>query len=126
MNITDNKVLTDDKDGLATYEFLANNLDELTADDINTLIDNMSRVDLTGQFLASGARYLNALDPERYTEAVRRMVALTIDRDRERNFIPDLLTALYGADYAEHVEELSADDNNFRRMYKRVYPNSPL
>lgn len=126
MNITDNKVLTDDKDGLATYEFLANNLDELTADDINTLIDNMSRVDLTGQFLASGARYLNALDPERYAEAVRRMVALTIDRDRERNFIPDLLTALYGADYAEHVDELSADDNNFRRMYKRVYPNSPL
>lgn len=125
--ITDEiKELRNDSDGLRTYEYLANNLESLSAEDMEELIDNMSNVDLTGQFLASGARYLHALDPERYAEAVRRMVALTIDRDRERNFIPDLLTALYGPDYCEHVEELSLNDNNFRRMYKRVYPNSPL
>lgn len=120
------KNLQNDSDGLKTYEFIANNLESLSTEDMNLLIDHISKVDLSGQYLASGARYLNALDPEKYGELVRRMVALTIDRDRERNFIPDLLTAIYGADYAEHFEELSANDNNFRRMYKRVYPNSPI
>lgn len=120
------KNLQNDSDGLKTYEFIANNLESLSTEDMNLLIDHISKVDLSGQYLASGARYLNALDPEKYGELVRRMVALTIDRDRERNFIPDLLTAIYGADYAEHFEELSANDNNFRRMYKRVFPNSPI
>ena len=120
------KNLQNDSDGLKTYEFIANNLESLSTEDMNLLIDHISKVDLSGQYLASGARDLNALDPEKYGELVRRMVALTIDRDRERNFIPDLLTAIYGADYAEHFEELSANDNNFRRMYKRVYPNSPI
>ncbi|MDE6396525.1 MAG: hypothetical protein K2K84_04575 [Muribaculaceae bacterium] len=126
MNQSELKELQNDPDGLTTYEFLANNLDSLSPEDMDELIENMSRVDLSGQYLASGARYLNALDGEKYADAVRRMVALTIDRDRERNFIPDLLTALYGPDCAEHFEELSLNDNNFRRMYKRVYPNSPI
>jgi len=118
--------LTADTDGLKTYEYLANNLDSLTDEDLAWLVDNMARVDLSGQFLASGARYLNALDAERYADSVRRMVALTIDRDREHRYIGDLIESIYGADYAQHVSELSRDDNNFRRMYKRLYPDGAL
>jgi hypothetical protein len=32
----------------------------------------------------------------------------------------------YGADYAGRAAELSAADNNFRRIYKRLYPQSPI
>jgi hypothetical protein len=72
--------------------------------------------------MASAARYLNAIDAERYAEPVRTLVAATIDRDREHRYIGDLMQSLYGEDYAEHAAELSATDNNFRRMYKRLYP----
>lgn len=118
--------LSGDTDGLKTYEYLANNLDSLTEEELAWLVDNMARVDLSGQFLASGARYLNALDAERYADSVRRMVALTIDRDREHRYIGDLIESIYGADYAQHAVELSRDDNNFRRMYKRLYPDGAL
>ena len=90
------------------------------------IIENLRRTDLSGQYLASASRYLNAIDPERFGDAIRRMVALTIDRDREHRFIGDLIVSLYGDDYQERAAELSAADNNFRRMYKRLYPNSPI
>ena len=32
----------------------------------------------------------------------------------------------YGADYAEKAAELSASDNNFRRIYKRLNPQGAL
>lgn len=123
MNKDISETLLADTDGLKTYEYLANNLDSLSDEEIAWLVDNMARVDLSGQFLASGARYLNALDAERYAEPVRRMVALTIDLDREHRYIGDLIESIYGADYVERADELSRDDNNFRRMYKRLYPD---
>ncbi len=33
---------------------------------------------------------------------------------------------MYGPDYADRADELSAADNNFRRIYKRLYPNSVI
>ncbi len=36
----------------------------------------------------------------------------------------DILPALWGEDYASHVAELSAADNNFRRIYKRLFPEA--
>ena len=93
------KKLKKDEDGLATYEYIANNIGN--CDDIMPqLIANIISVDRNGQFAVSTARYLNAI---------------------ERKYIPDLLGSIWGADYAEHVDELNADDN-FRRIYKRVYP----
>ncbi len=118
--------LENDTDGLKTYEFLANHLYELNDEQLSELVDNMARVDLSAQFLASGARYMNALDSERYAPHINRMVALTIDRDREHRYIGDLIEALYGPDYAERAEALAAGDNNFRRMYKRLFPNGAL
>ncbi len=125
MTSQDLNKLKADKDGLHIYEYLANNIEE-DADEINTLIDMLSEVDLSGQYMASAARYLNAIDSEKFGEQVKRLVALTIDRDREHNFLGQLMTSLYGEDYADHAKELSATDNNFRRMYKRLYPTSVI
>lgn len=125
MNQSDIKTLESDTDGLKTYEYLANNIDNPDLD-MDYVISRLRDLDLTGQFLASAARYLHAIDHDRFESAIRLMVSLTIDRDRERRYIGDLLTSLYGPDYARHADELSAKDNNFRRMYKRLYSNSAL
>jgi hypothetical protein len=119
------KTLSTDPDGLLTYEYIANNIGKCD-EDLDKLVDNLRKVDLTGQFMASAARFLNAIDAERYAESVRTLVAATIDRDREHRYIGDLMQSLYGEDYAERAAELSAVDNNFRRMYKRLYPEGVI
>lgn len=128
MNINENDIqaLRRDRDGLLTYEFLANHIDSLLPDDMDVLVDNMITVDRSGQFLASAARYLHAIDPDDYAAAVNRLVAATIDKDREHRYLPDILNSLYGPDYHTRVSELSASDNNFRRIYKRLFPNSVI
>ena len=119
------KRLASDPDGLLTYEYIANHIDSC-ADDMDTLIDNMARVDLSGQFLISAARYLFAIDHVRFALPIERLVDLGITKDRERRYIGALMEQFYGADYADHADRLSADDNNFRRIYKRLFPVSPL
>ena len=86
----------------------------------------MIAVDTTGQCLASAARYLHAIDAESYSRAINRLVAATIDKDREHRYLPDVLNSIYGPDYLSRAAELSAADNNFRRIYKRLYPNSVI
>lgn len=120
------KALRRDPDGLLTYEYLANHIGECGPEEIDALIGNMEQVDLSGQFLASAARYLHAIDPEGYSPAIRTLVAGAIDKDREHKYLPDLLLSLYGADYAERVPELCAADDNFRRIYKRLFPTSAI
>lgn len=115
------KELEKDIDGLATYEYIANNV-EVIDDDLGCLTDNLIKVDANGQFLVSAARFLAAVDKERFAMAIDRMVAAAIDKDRERAYIGSLLQSLYGADYLERAEELRVSDNNFRRIYKRLYP----
>lgn len=115
-----------DPDGLMTYEYIANHIDECSESDLDALVDNMVTVDLTGQFLASAARYLHAIDAQRFAEPVKRLIASTIDKDREHRYLPDILNSIYGADYADHASELIATDNNFRRIYKRLFPQSAI
>ncbi len=115
------KKLEKDPDGLLTYEYIANHIDNIHPD-IDTLINNMLRVDRNGQFLVSTARYLNAIDPVEFAKSIKELVAGAIERDREHQYIGTLLPELYGPDYAEHAEELCAADNNFRRIYKRLFP----
>lgn len=115
------KQLSNDPDGLLTYEYIANHID--SCDSImNDLVDNMILVDGSGQFLVSSARYLCAIDREKFADAISRLVATAIEKDRERRYIADLLPSLWGADYQERADELSAADDNFRRIYKRVHP----
>lgn len=119
------KRLEADTDGLATYEYIANHIDTCL-DDIDELVDNMDRVDLTGQFVISAARYLYAIDPQQFAGAINRLVELGIEKDRERRYLGAMMEQFYGADYVARAAELSASDNNFRRIYKRLYPQSPI
>ncbi len=114
-----------DVDGLKSYEYIANNI-ESGLDEIDYVIDNMARADLNGQFLASAARYLHAIDPKKFQKQIRALVASTIDRDREHRYIGDILQNIYGPNYEERADELITTDNNFRRIYKRLYPNNPI
>lgn len=124
MTEDDFKKLSRDPDGLLTYEYLANHIGECTPDVLDRIVENMKKVDLSGQFLASAARYLNAIDPEGYAPAIRDLVAATIDKDREHRYLPDLMSGLYGPDYASRATQLCAADDNFRRIYKRLYPSA--
>lgn len=121
MTEQDIKLLKQDPDGLATYEYLANNIEHCDAD-MDAIVDNMVAVDRTGQFLASAARYLHAIDPVRYASAVERLVAATIDKDREHAYLPALMRGIYGDNFAEGAEQRCATDRNFRRIYQRLYP----
>ncbi len=120
MNEDIKKQLAKDPDGLLTYEYIANHINSID-EVLDDLIDNMITVDLTGQFTVSAARYLHAIDPEAYHDAIARLIAAAIEKDRERRYIGDLLP-LWGDDYSERVKELSETDDNFRRIYKRLYP----
>lgn len=115
------KKLDADPTGLATYEYLANNIG--ACDDVLPyLIDNIVRADADGQFTVSAARYLSAINRELYATAIDRLIEASIDKDRDRRYIGSLLTCIWGDDYACRVEELNASSRNFRRIYKRVYP----
>ncbi|MBR6747112.1 MAG: hypothetical protein IKL83_07025 [Muribaculaceae bacterium] len=121
MEVSTIKELEKDVDGLLTYEYIANNIGMID-EDIDWLTDNLIKVDGSGQFLVSAARYLNAVDKEHFSATIDKMVSAAIDRDRERAYIGYLLQSLYGDDYLERAEELRLSDNNFRRIYKRLYP----
>lgn len=115
------KQLSKDPDGLLTYEYIANNIGEI--DDImSELADNIVSVDLTGQFVVSAARYLNAIDKSKYADSIDKLIKAAIEKDRERKYLGDLVVSIWGADYKAHAEELSAGDDNFRRIYKRLFP----
>lgn len=115
------KHLASDTDGLLTYEYIANNIGRIT-DEMPELIAQMTTCDSNGQFCVSAARFLNAIDPVTHAEAIRTLVAAAIEKDRERSYIGYLLPDLWGPDYADRVNELCANDSNFRRIYKRLHP----
>lgn len=114
------KQLAADADGLLTYEYIANHVGACD-DCMPELVDNLIRIDSDGQFCVSAARYLHAVDADAYGHAVTRLIAAAIDKDRDRRYIGALLSCIWGDDFEQHVDELNADDN-FRRIYKRVYP----
>lgn len=125
MTDDDKKRLSADSDGLLTYEYIANHIGT-EALDIEWLVCNMERVDASGQFTASAARYLNAIDPALFAAQISALIAATIDKDREHKYLPSLMTSIYGADCEQRAAELSLSDNNFRRIYKRLHPTSAL
>ena len=107
--------LSKDNNGLLTYEYIANNMGSI--DDIMPeLVQNIIDVDLNGQFVVRTARYLNAIDKEKYKTEIDSLVKAAIEKDRERKYLGDLLT-----DYKEHAEDLMSRSDNFRRIYKRLY-----
>lgn len=119
--MTELKSLNKDTDGMATYDYLVNHVTDCLTE-MDYLTDNLLRVDQTGQFLASSARFLSSIDKETFAPWIGRLVEGAIDRDRERRYIWSLLEALWGSDYKERAETLKKEDDNFRRIYKRLYP----
>ncbi len=116
------KILSNDSDGMACYEYLVNNTDA-GCDCIDKVADNIIRIDKSGQFVSSAARYLNAVEPELYSSIISKLINSAIEKDRDHVYLPDLLSAIWGKDYPEHAEELRESDDNFRRIYKRLYPS---
>ena len=114
-----------DKDGLLIYECIANNAGQDDAC-LPELCKALAEVDLSGQFTASAARFLHAVDSTRYADLVRPLVSATIDLDRERKYLGDLFQCLYGPVEGLDVAAMSAADNNFRRMYKRLFANTAM
>lgn len=112
-----------EQEGMEVYQYIVDHCETCT-DEMPRLIERMREVDISGQFLASTARYLAAIDHERYEPWLGALIEGAIERDRERRYIGSLLKAIWGDDYEQKVDELFASDNNFRRIYKRVHPES--
>lgn len=119
--MTDLKSLDKDTDGMATYDYLANHVADCLKD-MDFLTENLLRADSTGQYLASSARFLTSVDADTFRPWIGRLIEGAIEKDRERRYISSLLESIWGADYLERVDELKQQDDNFRRIYKRIYP----
>ncbi|MDD2961397.1 MAG: hypothetical protein PHR45_04860 [Muribaculaceae bacterium] len=115
------KKISKDTNGLLTYEYIANHIDGVSIEDLGKLVDNMILVDTTGQFVVSTARYLHAINADEFAILIDKLIKAAIKVDREHKYITDLLASIWGADYKLHVEELNVKDDNFRRIYKRVF-----
>ncbi len=123
MNDQLKKKLEKDETGLLTYEYIANNINNADlAQEIDDLVDNIINVDKSGQFVVSTARYLNAIDKVKYNSQIDRLIKAAIVADRERAYLPDLAASIWGNDYKERASSLIAADDNFRRIFKRLYP----
>lgn len=125
MTDDEKKRLSGDPDGLLTYEYIANHIGAPELE-IAWLADNIIRVDANGQFTGSAARYLHAIDAAAFAPQIDALIAATIDKDREHRYLPALLQGIYGDDCEQRAAQLSATDNNFRRIYKRLYPSSAI
>ena len=119
------KKLSKDPSGLATYEYIANNIGQIDSI-MPELIDNMINVDSSGQFVASTARYLNAIDSQKYAPEIDKLIKAAISKDREHKYLPDLIAGIWGDNYLERANELIKENDNFRRIYKRLYPTPGL
>lgn len=119
------KSLSGDQDGMATYDYIVNNVDTCL-ESMPELVENLRRADISGQFFASTARFLCAVDREKFSAWITPLIEGAIEKDRERRYIGSLLQAIWGNDYMDHVEQLRAEDDNFRRIYKRIYPGSGI
>ena len=125
MNNDLKKILNSDTDGLLTYEYIANHMGTCDAH-MPALADNIIRVDLTRQITVSAALYVHATGPDKYREIIDKLIAASLQKDREHKYIVDLLSGIWGEDYKTHVDELNRQSDNFRRIYKRVYANDVM
>lgn len=112
--------LKKDTDGMETYDYLVNHVPDCV-DEMDYITENLLRVDKSGQFLASSARYLSSVDRATFDKWISRLIEGAIERDRERRYIGSLLASVWGENYKENAEQLRKDDDNFRRIYKRIF-----
>ena len=111
--------------GMGVYQEIVDHC-ETCGDKLNEMIDRLREVDASGQFMASTARYLAAVDREKFGPWIPILIEGAIEKDRERRYIGSLLQAIWGDDYADRVDELNNSDDNFRRIYKRIFPENAM
>lgn len=116
----DIKEVSKDTDGMMTYDFIVNNIPE-SISDMDFLVDNLIKKDQSGKYLASSAKFLAGLDKALYSRWINIMIEAAIQKDRERRYLGALLESVWGADYKEKAEIIKQEDDNFRRIYKRIY-----
>lgn len=104
------------------YDALVNEVSNSSEPSIEKLICELVECDDTGQFVASGARFLAAVDAVKFNENIHNLIDCAISKDRERKYISSLLEAIWGHDYMQRVDQLRENDDSFRRIYKRIYP----
>ena len=121
MDATLKKKLQKDPNGLMTYEYIANHINQID-ELIPELVENIIEVDRTGQFVVSTARYLTAIDRKKYASSIDLLIKAAIAKDREHVYLPDLAASVWGDDYKQRADELVSSDDNFRRIFKRLYP----
>lgn len=107
-------------EGMAIYEYIVNHSENCESE-MPELIAKLKKADKSGQFLASTARYLAAVDREKYEPRLAPLIEGAIEKDHDRKYIGSLLEAIWGPDYHDRVDELRAKDDNFRRIYRRIY-----
>lgn len=111
---------------MAVYQYIVDHCD-VCDDEMPVLIDKLRHVDTCGQFLASTARYLAAVDRTHFDRWLAPLIECAIDKDRERRYIGSLLQAIWGEDYELNANRLMNEDDNFRRIYKRIHTeNNPM
>lgn len=110
-----------EQEGMEVYQYIVDHC-ENCGGEMESMIEKLKQVDMSGQFLASTARYLAAVDRDKFNPWLGTLIEGAIDRDRERRYIGSLLQAIWGDDYEIRAEELKNTDNNFRRIYKRIHP----
>lgn len=109
-----------DAEGMGIYEYIVDHVDTCEAE-MAELICRLRLADQTGQFLASTARYLSAVDREKFDRWLTPLIEGAIEKDKDRRYIGSLLEGIWGEDYQSRAEELKEADSNFRRIYKRIY-----
>ena len=111
--------------GMSAYESLVNSVGMDSVLVLRT-VEDIIATDTSGQFTASAIRFLAAIDPHGYANEIKMLLEAVINKDREKQYLPDLLPAVWGDDYMLHAEELRESDDNFRRIFKRVHPTGVI
>lgn len=119
------KKLGKDPDGMAIYDYIVNNVGTC-CECMPQIVEKLRGVDTSGQFLCSSARYLSAIDRVLFAPWIKELIEGAIEKDRERRYIGSLLEGIWGPDYRDHVDELRKSDDNFRRIYKRIFPSDEI
>lgn len=123
--MSEENIKSADQAAMECYEYIVDNA-EMGDFDIVKAIEKLKETDMSGQFLCSTARYLSAINDAKYHQWIAPLVEGAIDKDRDRKYIGSLLQALWGDDYMERAAALCEADNNFRRIYKRIFPVGAL
>ena len=110
-----------EEEGMEVYQYIVDH-EDTCHDKMPELIERLHRVDMTGQFFASTARYLAAVNREMFADCLAPLIEGAIEKDRERRYIGSLLTSIWGDDYEQRIDQLRLTDDNFRRIYKRMHP----